>query len=583
MGRRHVWFAAMVVLAACEGGVLGGADCERASECSAPLTCSFGRCRTECREARDCAEGAECLLDASGAGACALPDADHCDPVRFPCANGLECIEGACRQSCAALACAPGSTCVAAGDALVCRASNVTPSPASPPVPSSLRALAASVSSAPFNCNGGDPSPGTAPGVLARLGGDVVVASRPICSPSTLDLAVPPGVAVLVRASPSLLSRWSLALQATSGTDASVYWSAAASVPLDATRVVACASLGAVDARDLASGMIIPATRSGVLIATIDAHTGALVAHRELSVSGASGDTLGCRAVVQSGGSDWALLVRAQTGAATLSWSGTGVGSLPIDAGTAAIVIRLAPSAFEAGSAFAATDIVMVTDPQARIAAGPAGAVFIASATAGRTSTQIERRELDGTATWSTTIDPGGVASGIVAGPDDVVVLVPLPATGATDTVSIGGAPLSVSRVTPAVIVAALDLASGAARASAAWTNADASLVPVARDADGTLLTLGGLRSGASLGGAAIVTEQPIDLAILRHDRALAPIEVLHWSDPGLISATIPDSTFDSWALTDTGLVVGGWRVDGSADWAGFAARGLFVVRYAAH
>ncbi len=100
-----------LLLAACQSAAAPGASCARSSECPSGLACAYGRCRSQCLTTRDCAAGTECLRDAAGNGGCALPVVDTCERVTLPCVEGLVCVGATCRQSCATLGCAPGSTC----------------------------------------------------------------------------------------------------------------------------------------------------------------------------------------------------------------------------------------------------------------------------------------------------------------------------------------------------------------------------------------------------------------------------------------------------------------------------------------
>lgn len=113
-------FSASALLVACQGAPVAGAVCVRNSECPTSLVCTFGRCRVECVEGRDCPPGSECLLTAAGAGACALPDHDSCEPVHLPCVDGLVCAGTTCRQPCDTFACAPDDVCTQVGSQDVC-------------------------------------------------------------------------------------------------------------------------------------------------------------------------------------------------------------------------------------------------------------------------------------------------------------------------------------------------------------------------------------------------------------------------------------------------------------------------------
>ena len=88
-----------LVLAACQVGATPGAACTRTSECTAPLACAFGRCRAECREARDCPLVARCVSTQGGPGVCLLPTEAACTGDT-DCPSALLCRAGACRAPC---------------------------------------------------------------------------------------------------------------------------------------------------------------------------------------------------------------------------------------------------------------------------------------------------------------------------------------------------------------------------------------------------------------------------------------------------------------------------------------------------
>lgn len=96
---RGVFAAAWLLgtLAACQAPAGTGTPCARNADCSAPLACAFGRCRPECRDARDCPLGSRCILAASG-GVCALDQENHCDTQ--VCPSPLACVGDQCRTEC---------------------------------------------------------------------------------------------------------------------------------------------------------------------------------------------------------------------------------------------------------------------------------------------------------------------------------------------------------------------------------------------------------------------------------------------------------------------------------------------------
>ncbi len=112
--------ALLAVLAlGCQAGTAPGAVCSRASDCSAPLVCAVGRCRSECVTSRDCPAGARCLADPSGGGsACSLAVVDDCEGGTA-CASGFVCRLGQCVNACGTVVRCPDGVCE--GDACVPR------------------------------------------------------------------------------------------------------------------------------------------------------------------------------------------------------------------------------------------------------------------------------------------------------------------------------------------------------------------------------------------------------------------------------------------------------------------------------
>ncbi|MGE0788628.1 MAG: hypothetical protein AB7S26_23355 [Sandaracinaceae bacterium] len=88
-----------------------GLQCERNSECRAPLVCRLTRCRRECTTERDCPIGSMCVVDDRGVGACRLPDEATC-ASDADCPDPLSCRRGACANECdEARRCPAGATC----------------------------------------------------------------------------------------------------------------------------------------------------------------------------------------------------------------------------------------------------------------------------------------------------------------------------------------------------------------------------------------------------------------------------------------------------------------------------------------
>lgn len=107
MSRTSLLVAAFLSLSGCQSTPAVGVSCARASDCASPLTCSFGRCRTQCVLNRDCPLGATCLLDASGQGSCGVSQDVGCDRG-MACDDGLACIVDRCVAPCADASDCPG-------------------------------------------------------------------------------------------------------------------------------------------------------------------------------------------------------------------------------------------------------------------------------------------------------------------------------------------------------------------------------------------------------------------------------------------------------------------------------------------
>lgn len=103
------------LLGACQTAPSVGAACTRNTDCSSPLVCRFGRCRTECTAQRDCAVPSSCLLDEAGQGSCSLVDDPDC--TASSCASPLACVGRECVNLCSVgVECPAGSTCAPTDD-----------------------------------------------------------------------------------------------------------------------------------------------------------------------------------------------------------------------------------------------------------------------------------------------------------------------------------------------------------------------------------------------------------------------------------------------------------------------------------
>ena len=99
-----------LALCACQPTAAVGAACARPSDCATPLTCTYGRCRSECTSARDCAAGLRCIASVGG-GVCTLDVEERC--TEAICAAPLRCQGGQCRTECTTSADCRGGTCEA--------------------------------------------------------------------------------------------------------------------------------------------------------------------------------------------------------------------------------------------------------------------------------------------------------------------------------------------------------------------------------------------------------------------------------------------------------------------------------------
>jgi len=91
--------AIALTLVGCSKGIQStppGNTCGMNSDCATGLTCSFGRCQSACKEARDCPNGEQCVKDSSGINSCLLPASETCNyssqcPLPLVCATDLKC------------------------------------------------------------------------------------------------------------------------------------------------------------------------------------------------------------------------------------------------------------------------------------------------------------------------------------------------------------------------------------------------------------------------------------------------------------------------------------------------------------
>ncbi len=115
-----VWSAALTGCATSKQRSAAAVSCTTNSECATPLVCRLERCRSECSTARDCENGAMCVQDESGLGACQLPAETRCT-LQTDCPAPLRCQMGSCLNECVTNAdCESEAMCLAGPDGSAC-------------------------------------------------------------------------------------------------------------------------------------------------------------------------------------------------------------------------------------------------------------------------------------------------------------------------------------------------------------------------------------------------------------------------------------------------------------------------------
>ena len=94
-----------------------GEGCDVNSDCAAPLACTLGACRRQCVDSRDCGAGLRCLIvDPEVGGGCQLDDEAECvltsECRTQPGTDDLICQNGTCTTQCREdRDCANGASC----------------------------------------------------------------------------------------------------------------------------------------------------------------------------------------------------------------------------------------------------------------------------------------------------------------------------------------------------------------------------------------------------------------------------------------------------------------------------------------
>lgn len=154
-----------------------GVRCDGPADCPG-ATCLFGRCRQGCSFDAECGPDGRCLLDTSGAGACAVAG-DRCDGFAA-CASPLACVDGQCSNLCRGpIDCPADSACVPnATGVMRCFPRGATP-PGGPVTDTSIRQIAAGGAGA---CALGDHGSVWCWGSEVALGDGASTASRAVCA-----------------------------------------------------------------------------------------------------------------------------------------------------------------------------------------------------------------------------------------------------------------------------------------------------------------------------------------------------------------------------------------------------------------
>lgn len=108
--------AGLAALASCaRPQVTVGGACEINSDCAAPFVCVIGSCRRQCDAARDCGAGLQCIVvsGSSVGGGCQLPEEASCTLTSECHSPALVCQNATCTTPCREdRDCATGAHCV---------------------------------------------------------------------------------------------------------------------------------------------------------------------------------------------------------------------------------------------------------------------------------------------------------------------------------------------------------------------------------------------------------------------------------------------------------------------------------------
>jgi len=120
---RGLTFAGAALVASAFAGACGSDDAEELrraklaegcllnTDCNSPLVCAFRKCHTECNEQRDCPDGELCVPTDKPFKVCMFESEQQCD-FNSQCPERFKCVFGKCRPECkTAKDCVPDQAC----------------------------------------------------------------------------------------------------------------------------------------------------------------------------------------------------------------------------------------------------------------------------------------------------------------------------------------------------------------------------------------------------------------------------------------------------------------------------------------
>jgi hypothetical protein len=188
----------LLLVGACGGGSKPppGGPCLKNSDCTNPLSCSYGLCHVTCTEARDCPTGQDCIKAATG-NVCQLPVEAKCEYLS-QCMPPLVCaLDRQCRSECLKDIDCPTPTQKCVLPDMVC----AEPDEINPVTGLLKNSLGSPVPAVPPDAGAGDGASGdggvntvigTAGGTVSGDGATVVVPAGALAQDQTVSIQVAP-------------------------------------------------------------------------------------------------------------------------------------------------------------------------------------------------------------------------------------------------------------------------------------------------------------------------------------------------------------------------------------------------------